>query len=153
MNGQLELPSWNLAALAASSKSVPAVSLPRRLKLRKIRPRTLRNRVPGPPKSSPEPSKTVFLKDIILRRLLEGQGLQVWGLFGPTWLHCGGPKPSKIHPKTCKMRCQKTTRFSNRFWKGSGLVLEGFLRFFKRQIRANCKSIFLAKTWKISIFI
>ena len=33
-------------------------------KFRKIVPKTLQNRAPGPPKSSPEASKTTFLKDV-----------------------------------------------------------------------------------------
>ena len=43
----------------------------------KIEARSLQNRGPGPPKSSPEASKTPFLKTSNLRRLLEGYGLQV----------------------------------------------------------------------------
>ena len=57
-------PSWNCAALASSSKSVPAFFLPRGPISRTNDPRTLQNRAPGAPKSSPEPSKTPFLKDI-----------------------------------------------------------------------------------------
>ena len=44
-----------------------------------------------------------------------------------TWLQVGGPKPVEIEAETRKNRCQKTTRFRHRFWKGSDLVLDGFL--------------------------
>ena len=76
---------------------------------------SLQNRGPGPPKSSPEPSETTFLKTSNLRRLLEGQGLQVWWPKLPTWLQLGSPRGSKIEARTRKNRCQKTTRFQHRF--------------------------------------
>ena len=44
----------------------------------------------------------------------------------PTWLHLGGPNPSKIEPETRKKRCSKTTRFWHRFLKASDLILGGF---------------------------
>ena len=50
-----------------------------------------------------------------------------------TWLHLGGPRGSKIEAKTLKNRCWKTTRFQHRFWKGSDLVLEGFLVGFSNR--------------------
>ena len=60
---------------------------------------------------------------------------------GPTWLQVGGPRSSKIEAETRKKRCWKTTHFWHRFWKGSGLVLEGFLRVFLSE-----KWMHLAKT-------
>ena len=44
-----------------------------------------------------------------------------------TWLHLGSPRPSEIEAKTRKNRCWKTTRFWDRFCKGSDIVFQGFL--------------------------
>ena len=40
------------------------------------------------------------------------------------------PKTPKIEAETRKNRCWKTTHFWHRFWKGSDLVLEWFLKGF-----------------------
>ena len=70
-----------------------------------IVPRTLQNRGPGPPKSSPEPSKTPFFKDLQLKRVKMGNPRSFWRPKLPTWLQVGGPRPSKIEAKTRKNRC------------------------------------------------
>ena len=44
-----------------------------------------------------------------------------------TWLHLGGPRPSEIEAKTRKNWRWKTTRFWDRFCKGSDIVFQGFL--------------------------
>ena len=58
---------------------------------------------------------------------------KVLGPKRPTWLHLGGPRGSKIEAQTPKNRCWKTTHFQHRFWRGSDLVLEGFLVGFLEQ--------------------
>ena len=59
----------------------------------------------GPPKSSLEPSKTPFLKDIQLK-IIQGGGSNSDLLhFEPTWLQVGSPRPSKIQAEARKKRC------------------------------------------------
>ncbi len=74
-------------------------------KSRKNRPKTLQNRGPGPPKSSLEPSKTPFLQDIYLKKVKKELHHNFLRPKWPTWLHLGGPRPSKIEAETRKKRC------------------------------------------------
>ena len=63
---------------------------------------TLPNRALGPPKSSPEPSKTTFFNTSNLRKQKKSCAKTLGGHFEPTWLQFGGPRPSKIEAKTRK---------------------------------------------------
>ena len=69
---------------------------------RKYCPQTLRNRVRGPPKSSPEFSKTAFLKDIPFQTAEQGNRDKFLKLKEAIWLQLGGPRPYQMRPKTSK---------------------------------------------------
>ena len=71
----------------------------------KIEAWRLQNRGLRPPKSSPEPSKTPFLKTFNLGSLKSKLPYRRRGHFEPTWLQVGGPRPSKIEAETRKNRC------------------------------------------------
>ena len=66
-----------------------------------------------------------------------------------TWLHLGGPTPSKIEAKTWKIRCSKMMRFSHRLFSGWDFVSAWFFRCF---LEAECQKIatirFLWNPWK-----
>ena len=68
-------------------------------------PQTLPEPSPNPPKSSLEPSKTLFLKEISFKKAQEGLSRSFWGPKWSTWLHLRGPRPSQIEAKTSKNRC------------------------------------------------
>ena len=76
-----------------------------------ISPRTLQNPVSGPPKLSPEASKTSFLKDLSLKNVKEGNRVNSKMKFGaklpPSWV----AKTLQLEAKTRKNQCCKTTRF------------------------------------------
>ena len=65
----------------------------------KNHPQTLQNRAPEPPKSSLEPFKTPFLKDLQLKRVKKELFRSFGGPTWPTWLHLGDPRPSQIEAK------------------------------------------------------
>ena len=112
----------------------------------KIEPRGVQNRALGPPKSSPERSKTRFLKTSNLKSFRGGVLFTKQPLLNPTWLHLGGPRSSKNEAETRKYRRWKTMRFWHRFWKGSGSVLEGFLEgFVKENLSKSAKTRFWRK--------
>ena len=99
----------------------------------KIEPRSLQNQGRSPPRRS-------CYKTFNLRRLKMTTRPNFWRPKWPTWLHLGGPRPSKIEAEAVKNRCSKTTRFWHRFLKGLDVVLEGFLIGFldhKRMPKAN----------------
>ena len=74
-------------------------------KVSKNRPQTLPKRTAGRSKSSLEPSKTLFLKEISFKKAQEGLSRSFWGPKWSTWFHLGGPRPSQIEAKTSKNRC------------------------------------------------
>ena len=78
----------------------------------KIEAGGLQNRAPSVLKSNPRPPKSepVALQDAIFQRdsfKMAPEGARYNFLFPkwPTWLHLGGPRPSKIEAETRKNRC------------------------------------------------
>ena len=100
--GRHRVPRRVLGKFSASSRHTRPKSYKN---LEKMESQTLQNRGPRPPKSSPEPFKTPFLKTSNLRRLKMTTILKVLRPKCPTWLHVGGPRPSKIEAGTRKNRC------------------------------------------------
>ena len=69
-------------------------------KVSKNRPQTLPKRAAGPSKSSLEPSKTLFLKEVSFKKAQEGLSSSFWVPKLSTWFHLGGPRPPQIEAKT-----------------------------------------------------
>ena len=85
------------------------------------------------------PSWPKITKKIDFLNLIPGFGHQVGTQVGTQV----GPRRSKIEAEAWKKRCWKTTHFRHRFWKGSGLVLEGFWgRLFKGKLTKIAKTRF-----------
>ena len=97
--------------------------------------RKLQNSALGPPISSPEPSKTPDQSQKY-HQITSKQARTNCGMhFRPTWLQIGGPRPSKMKAEILKNRCWKSTYFQHWFFKGSDVVLEGFLVGFSKPKR------------------
>ena len=116
----------------------------------KTRPQTLQNGGLGPPKSSPELSKTPLKKSTWLKKVQKSWMQTEFAPKWLTWLHLGGPRPSQIEVKTWKNRCWKSIRFRHRFFHFLDFVLEGFWMIFgrtnawklqKHAFRENLKNI------------
>ena len=72
-----------------------------------IEARGLQNRAQGPPKSSPEPSKTPFFKDTYLKKAFGGCILRSGSHFGRTCLIWEFQKAPKSRPKAQKINVGK----------------------------------------------
>ena len=135
---------WNARRSKTHAKRSLKIASKSRFGGSKIKAWSLQNRSPEPPKSSLEPSKMQFLKNLNLRGSKRSSAKGIGGQNEPTWLQVGGPRPSKIEAETRKNRCWKKHGFWHRFSKSSDLVLERFLvGFFDRKCTEITKKRFL----------
>ena len=107
----------------------------------------------GPPKSSQEPSKTQFARDIDLK-IFQGGGphfesKHFHANLAPTWR----PKRLQNWCQNTKKSMSKNKRFQTRFFHGFGLVLEGFLKGFGAKNHPTCKNAVFSRSLKIVVFL
>ena len=101
----------------------------------KIEPRGLQNRALGPPKSSPERSKTRFLKTSNLKSFRGGGPLYQATTFEPNLAPFWRPKrPPKSRPKPEKIDVDKRCVFDIDFERGQAPFWKGFWKVFSKEI-------------------
>ena len=119
----------------------------------KIEPRGLQNRALGPPKSSPERSKTRFLKTSNLKSFRGGGPLYQATTFEPNLAPSWRPQKLQKRGRNPKISTLKNDAFLTSILKGVRLRFgRVFGRFFQRKFVEKCKNALLAKTLKIVIF-